>query len=61
MSDCDLQDLSITPLIDALQSQEAFAMLDISHNLLGRFLLICVCVFFFALDFAVLFLLQMVY
>ncbi|XP_012572250.2 protein TONSOKU [Cicer arietinum] len=35
-SDCDLQDLSITPLIDALHSQMAFSMLDVSHNCLGN-------------------------
>ncbi|XP_025985410.1 protein TONSOKU-like isoform X3 [Glycine soja] len=36
VSDCDLQDLSITPLINALHSQKSFAMLDLSHNLLGN-------------------------
>ncbi|XP_061345353.1 protein TONSOKU [Gastrolobium bilobum] len=36
VSDCDLQDLSITPLINALHSQKAFSMLDLSHNLLGN-------------------------
>ncbi|XP_020974960.1 protein TONSOKU isoform X2 [Arachis ipaensis] len=36
VSECDLQDLSITPLINALQSQKAFSMLDLSHNLLGN-------------------------
>ncbi|KAK7358853.1 hypothetical protein VNO77_00793 [Canavalia gladiata] len=36
VSECDLQDLSITPLINALHSQKSFAMLDLSHNLLGN-------------------------
>ncbi|KAL5053290.1 hypothetical protein RYX36_033972 [Vicia faba] len=36
VSDCDLQDLSITPLIDALHSQMTFSLLDISHNCLGN-------------------------
>ncbi|KAL2342941.1 hypothetical protein Fmac_004226 [Flemingia macrophylla] len=36
VSECDLQDLSITPLINALHSQRSFAMLDLSHNLLGN-------------------------
>ncbi|MED6155557.1 hypothetical protein PIB30_006429 [Stylosanthes scabra] len=31
VSECDLQDLSITPLINALQSQKAFSMLDLSQ------------------------------
>lgn len=38
VSDCDLQDLSITPLINALHSQKSFAMLDLSHNLLGTYI-----------------------
>ncbi|KAK7247552.1 hypothetical protein RIF29_42437 [Crotalaria pallida] len=36
VSECDLQDLSITPLINALNSHQAFSMLDLSHNLLGN-------------------------
>ncbi|KAK7318472.1 hypothetical protein RJT34_03174 [Clitoria ternatea] len=36
VSDCDLQDVSITPLINAIHSQKSFAMLDLSHNLLGN-------------------------
>ncbi|CAL0330027.1 unnamed protein product [Lupinus luteus] len=36
VSECDLHDLSITPLINALHSHQAFAMLDLSHNLLGN-------------------------
>ncbi|XP_022132859.1 protein TONSOKU isoform X2 [Momordica charantia] len=36
VSDCDLQDLSISPLLNALNIQKAFAILDLSHNLLGN-------------------------
>ncbi|XP_062096975.1 protein TONSOKU [Humulus lupulus] len=36
VSDCELQDLSVTPLLNALQTHKTFAMLDLSHNLLGN-------------------------
>ncbi|XP_030498688.2 protein TONSOKU [Cannabis sativa] len=34
--DCELQDLSVTPLLNALQTHRTFAMLDLSHNVLGN-------------------------
>lgn len=36
VSDCGLQDLSVTPLLDALRSHKTIAMLDLSHNMLGN-------------------------
>lgn len=39
VSECELQDLSIAPLLNALYAHKTFAMLDLSHNLLGNFLL----------------------
>ncbi|KAI4317132.1 hypothetical protein L6164_025031 [Bauhinia variegata] len=36
VSECDLQDLSVIPLLNALLSHKTFAMLDLSHNLLGN-------------------------
>ncbi|KAK1620651.1 hypothetical protein QYE76_026168 [Lolium multiflorum] len=36
LSDCGLQDLSITPFLDALRSHKTIAMLDLSHNMLGN-------------------------
>lgn len=36
MSDCELQDVSITPLLNALQAHKTVAVLDISHNSLGK-------------------------
>ncbi|KAJ1298868.1 hypothetical protein BS78_01G486600 [Paspalum vaginatum] len=36
VSDCGLQDLSITPFLDALRSHKTIAVLDPSHNLLGN-------------------------
>ncbi|KAF7834177.1 protein TONSOKU [Senna tora] len=36
VSDCDLQDLSVTPLLNALLTHKTFAMLDLSHNCLGN-------------------------
>lgn len=36
VSDCDLQDLSISPLLNALHTQKTFAILDLSHNFLGN-------------------------
>ncbi|KAJ8774873.1 hypothetical protein K2173_018132 [Erythroxylum novogranatense] len=35
-SDCELQDISISPLLNALHIHKTFAMLDLSHNLLGN-------------------------
>ncbi|MCD7454990.1 hypothetical protein HAX54_026718 [Datura stramonium] len=36
VSDCELQDISVTPLINALYVHKTFAVLDLSHNLLGN-------------------------
>ncbi|KAK9111313.1 hypothetical protein Scep_018832 [Stephania cephalantha] len=36
LSDCELQDVSIAPLLDALQQHKTIAVLDLSHNLLGN-------------------------
>ncbi|KAM0896424.1 hypothetical protein ACQ4PT_023195 [Festuca glaucescens] len=36
VSNCGLQDLSITPFLDALRSHKTTAMLDLSHNMLGN-------------------------
>ncbi|KAM1068014.1 hypothetical protein ACFX2I_000025 [Malus domestica] len=36
VSGCGLQDFSITPLLNALDAYKDFAMLDLSHNLLGN-------------------------
>ncbi|CAM0943633.1 unnamed protein product [Alopecurus aequalis] len=36
VSDCGLQDLSVTPFVDALRSHKTIAMLDLSHNMLGN-------------------------
>ncbi|XP_073150309.1 protein TONSOKU isoform X2 [Henckelia pumila] len=36
VSDCELQDVSVAPLINALQLHKTFAVLDLSHNLLGN-------------------------
>ncbi|KZV53838.1 protein TONSOKU [Dorcoceras hygrometricum] len=36
VSDCELQDVSVVPLINALQLHKTFAVLDLSHNLLGN-------------------------
>ncbi|XP_052206092.1 protein TONSOKU isoform X2 [Diospyros lotus] len=36
VSDCDLQDVSIMPLLNALQAHKTIAVLDFSHNLLGN-------------------------
>ncbi|KAL5213496.1 hypothetical protein ABZP36_024343 [Zizania latifolia] len=36
VSDCGLQDLSITPFLDALRSHKTIAVLDLSHNMLGN-------------------------
>ncbi|XP_050205266.1 protein TONSOKU isoform X2 [Mercurialis annua] len=35
-SDCELQDISITPLLNALNTHKTVAMLNLSHNLLGN-------------------------
>ncbi|KAF6154890.1 hypothetical protein GIB67_018327 [Kingdonia uniflora] len=36
VSECDLQDISITPLLNALHHHKTIAMLDLSHNSLGN-------------------------
>ncbi|KAK9134545.1 hypothetical protein Syun_013875 [Stephania yunnanensis] len=36
LSDCELQDVSIAPLLDALQQHKTIAVLDLSHNLIGN-------------------------
>ncbi|KAI4982503.1 hypothetical protein ZWY2020_022995 [Hordeum vulgare] len=36
LSECGLQDLSISPLLEALRSHKTIAMLDLSHNMLGN-------------------------
>lgn len=43
VSDCELQDLSVTPLLNALHAHKTFAMLDLSHNLLGNYILFVAC------------------
>ncbi|RRT60262.1 hypothetical protein B296_00045112 [Ensete ventricosum] len=35
VSDCELQDVSVSPFLQALQAHKTLAVLDISHNLLG--------------------------
>ncbi|XP_010247270.1 PREDICTED: protein TONSOKU [Nelumbo nucifera] len=36
VSECELQDISVTPLLDALHEHKTIALLDLSHNLLGN-------------------------
>ncbi|KAA8531034.1 hypothetical protein F0562_005743 [Nyssa sinensis] len=36
VSECGLQDISITPLLNALHAHKTIAVLDLSHNLLGN-------------------------
>ncbi|KAL2521328.1 Protein TONSOKU [Forsythia ovata] len=36
VSDCGLQDISVAPLLNALQAHKTVAVLDLSHNLLGN-------------------------
>ncbi|XP_047327706.1 protein TONSOKU [Impatiens glandulifera] len=36
VSDCELQDVSISPLLNALQAHRPIAVLNLSHNLLGN-------------------------
>ncbi|XP_059644880.1 protein TONSOKU [Cornus florida] len=36
VSECELQDISVTPLLNALHAHKTVALLDISHNLLGN-------------------------
>lgn len=38
VSDCELQDMSIVPLLDALRTQKTISMLNLSHNMLGKHL-----------------------
>ncbi|KAI3979599.1 hypothetical protein MKX01_013694 [Papaver californicum] len=35
-SECELQDISVAPLLNALNEHKAIALLDLSHNLLGN-------------------------
>ncbi|MCL7045211.1 hypothetical protein MKW94_020017 [Papaver nudicaule] len=35
-SECELQDISVAPLLNALNENKAIALLDLSHNLLGN-------------------------
>ncbi|KAM7257408.1 hypothetical protein ACFE04_013149 [Oxalis oulophora] len=35
-TNCELQDISVTPLLNSLLTQKTIAMLDFSHNLLGN-------------------------
>jgi hypothetical protein len=39
-SDCQLDDLSATPFVNALQAHKTIAVLDISHNVLGKSILL---------------------
>lgn len=36
-ADCELQDMSIKPLLKALQTLKTVSMIDLSHNVLGKF------------------------
>ncbi|XVE86577.1 hypothetical protein DITRI_Ditri18aG0044600 [Diplodiscus trichospermus] len=36
VSECELQDISVTPLLNALHTHKGVAMLDLSHNSLGN-------------------------
>ncbi|XVF17047.1 hypothetical protein REPUB_Repub10bG0083400 [Reevesia pubescens] len=36
VSECELQDISVTPLLNALHTHKGVAMLDLSHNMLGN-------------------------
>lgn len=38
VTDCELQDVSITPLLNALNAHGTIAMLNLAHNLLGELL-----------------------
>lgn len=35
VSECELQDISVAPMLNALHTHKGVAMLDLSHNLLG--------------------------
>lgn len=35
VSECELQDISVIPLLNALHTHQGVALLDLSHNLLG--------------------------
>ena len=51
LSDCGLQDLSISPLLEALRSHKTIAMLDLSHNMLGIiFQYLCLFLYVFNLS-----------
>ncbi|XP_021713921.1 protein TONSOKU-like [Chenopodium quinoa] len=36
VSDCELQDMSVVPLLDALSAHKTISMLNLSHNMLGN-------------------------
>nr|WPC94901.1 TSK [Cyathula capitata] len=36
VSDCELQDMSVVPLLDALSEHKTISMLNLSHNMLGN-------------------------
>ncbi|KNA11275.1 hypothetical protein SOVF_136660 isoform B [Spinacia oleracea] len=36
VSDCELQDMSVVPLLDALSAHQTISMLNLSHNMLGN-------------------------
>lgn len=36
VSGCELQDISVAPLVNALNKHQTVASLDLSHNLLGN-------------------------
>lgn len=46
VSECDLQDISIAPLLSALHVHKSIAMLDLSHNMLGNDIWFHGCIFF---------------
>lgn len=47
MSNCELGDMSIAPFVNALQEHKTFAILDISHNLLGTNILFNLFIIYF--------------
>ena len=42
VSDCELQDISVAPLLDALHAHKTVAIINLSHNLLGNFYLLVI-------------------
>lgn len=37
-SECELQDISVTPLLNALHAHKTVATIDLSHNMLGSYI-----------------------